>query len=180
MTRRRMAAWALLLVAVVLALALAPPAPLPQADAVVQALPRPAVDGTARPLVAPTAVAQSLRQLPRQDWADLAGSRLWQGAAPPAEATPAPKALPQVPPQAPPLPVPPPAPTPPPFRLLGRYVDGDREGVVLLGADASVLLAHAGEKLGDDYWVESLAGNVMVLSYLPLNLRQTMDIGIAK
>jgi len=51
---------------------------------------------------------------------------------------------------------------------------------VLLGPDGGVLLAQAGEKLGDDYRVESLAGNVMVLSYLPLNLRQTIDIGIAK
>ena len=126
---------------------------------------------------------QLLRLIPRQalDTPSGAGADLW-GMAPPAPpasppaapvrtsaATAALAAAPE-PPAAPPL----------PFRLLGRYADSGREGVVLQGPEGEVVIAHAGETLAGQYRVVSLSGNLMVLHYLPLDLRQTMDIGVAR
>lgn len=109
------------------------------------------------------------------------GSGLWLRAevARPASA---PRARPITPMPAPPPVAPAPiAPALPalPFRLLGRYADAGRAGVILQGADGQVLIAHAGEKLAEQYRVDAIAGNAMMLTYLPLNLPQSMDIGIS-
>ena len=169
------------------AVALAPPADTDGRSALVAAVPRPGPAGLrataspatgARPgaLAAPTV----LRLLPRQADTDEPASRLWQSGRPPV----APVALPAAVAALPPLPLPPPPPPPsappPPYRLIGRYADNARNGVILQGPDGQIVVAHAGQLLGEQYRIESLAGNTMVLTYLPLNLPQTMDIGIPR
>lgn len=164
------------------ALVLAPPPAGPGASgALVQAVSRPTPAGL-RPGPAtgtgPAALpaATVLRLLPRQaDTADPA-SRLWQIGGPPAQ----PAANPAPPPVviAPPPPVP--SAPPLPYRLIGRYADNERNGVILQGPDGQIVIAHAGQLLGEQYRIDSLAGNTMVLTYLPLNLPQTLDIGISR
>ena len=182
---RRTGLWVAVAVAAALLVALAPPAP--NAAALVQSVPRPAsaTPNAASPRQTAPSAAQSqvLRVLPRRvmDATPGDGGALW--ALPPA-------APPPVPPprNVAPAPVavasvaaPAPAAAPPlPFRLIGRYADGEREGVVLQGPEGEVFIAHAGETLAGNYRVESLSGNLMVLHYLPLDLRQTMDIGVAR
>jgi hypothetical protein len=174
---RRLGLWLSLAAAGGLLVALAPPAP--QAAAVVQNVPRPAaaVANTAGPRPA-GGQNQVLRLLPRRALEASSGA-LWAmppatpaPPAPPRNATPAPAVMVAAPaaPAAPPL----------PFRLLGRYAEAGREGVVLQGPEGEVLIAHAGETLAGNYRVESLSGNLMVLHYLPLNLKLSMDVGIAR
>lgn len=182
---RRTGLWVALAVAAVLLVALAPPAP--NAAALVQSVPRPALatPSAARPRqTAPTAAqSQVLRVLPRRvmDAAPADGGALW--ALPPAAPAPVPppRNVARAPATVDAAPAPAPAAAPPlPFRLIGRYADGEREGVVLQGPEGEVFIAHAGETLAGNYRVESLSGNLMVLHYLPLDLRQTMDIGVAR
>jgi hypothetical protein len=63
-----------------------------------------------------------------------------------------------------------------PFRVLGRYVDAGEETVFLQHAEQNVA-ARVGDVLSEQYKVESIAAGVLTLIYLPLNLRQTLDIG---
>jgi hypothetical protein len=128
---------------------------------------------------------QVLRVLPRQPEGGDQDARLWANWTPTPKpavavlavraAVPAAAAAPASVPIAPSVVVP-----APPFRVLGRYADEAGEGVVLIGADGNVVLARAGDKPHNDYQVESISGNLMVLSYLPLNQKQAIDIGIAK
>lgn len=153
---------------------------------VVQALPRSLAPATVTAQARKSAPARGagdevLRVVARVAPAEPEDGRLWllQPAVDPAPSASPPRAAAGAENTAPSSASAPSAP-PPPFRVIGRYADGQREGVVLQGADGAVSIAHAGETLGDSYRVESLAGNVMVLSYLPLNLKLTMDIGIAR
>lgn len=68
--------------------------------------------------------------------------------------------------QAPPL----------PFRVLGRYVEGDQVAVFLLYKDQN-LIAHVGDTIAENYKVESLNSGVLTLLYTPLNKQQTLDVG---
>ena len=174
--------WAVLAAAAAALLWLAPPPP----DAyVVQSLARgspPAALLAAPPAVPPAAQTVGpinpapavLRMVPRIAEPEGTELLLWPAdvapVAAPAPAVPASVAVPVPAPAAPAL----------PWRLLGRYAEGEKAGVVLQAPDGQLFVAHAGEPLGDDYRVESVAGNIMVLTYLPLNQRQTMDIGIAQ
>jgi hypothetical protein len=63
-----------------------------------------------------------------------------------------------------------------PFRVLGRYVDAGEETVFLQHAEQNIA-ARVGDVLSEQYKVESIAAGVLTLIYLPLNLRQTLDIG---
>jgi hypothetical protein len=63
-----------------------------------------------------------------------------------------------------------------PFRVLGRYVDAGEETVFLQHAERNIV-ARLGDVLSEQYKVESVSGGVLTLTYLPLNLRQTLDIG---
>lgn len=89
---------------------------------------------------------------------------------PPAAPRPVPVAAPKPeaapPPQAPAL----------PFRVLGRYVDGGEETIFLQQAERAIAV-RVGDVLDGQYRVDSLAAGVLTLIYLPLNQRQTLDIG---
>lgn len=81
---------------------------------------------------------------------------------------PASKALPPPAPKAPPL----------PFIYLGRYQDAAAPIIFLVRGDR-VLAVHAGDVIEGTYRVDGIAGATLRLTYLPLKIMQTLDIGNA-
>ena len=86
--------------------------------------------------------------------------RSWQPPPPPISAR-APER-----PSAPPL----------PFRFFGRLVD-DGTTMVFLNQDDDVYAVKAGDTIGGAYRIEEIKGSEVVLTYLPLKQRQTLQIG---
>lgn len=84
---------------------------------------------------------------------------------------------PPPPPQPPP---PPPKPTAPPmpFSYLGRYQEAQAEIILLIKGDRLYTVA-AGEVLDNIYRVDGVVGGRIELTYLPLNIKQTIDTGEA-
>lgn len=84
---------------------------------------------------------------------------------------------PPPPPQPPP---PPPKPTAPPlpFSYLGRYQESQAVIIMLVKGDR-IYTVSAGEVIENTYRVEGLAGGRVELTYLPLDIRQTIDTGEA-
>jgi hypothetical protein len=84
------------------------------------------------------------------------------------------------PPPPPPKPVPPPPPTAPPlpFTYLGQYQDTGKPLIFLVRADR-VLTVTTGDVIEGTYRVDGIAGRTLNMTYLPLNIRQTLDIGNA-
>jgi len=84
------------------------------------------------------------------------------------------------PPPPPPKPLPPPPPTAPPlpFTYLGRYEESAKPVIFLVRGDR-VLLVRAGDTIEGNYRVEGIVGTKLDLTYLPLNIRQSLDIGPA-
>ena len=87
---------------------------------------------------------------------------------------------PPPPPAPPPKPMPPPAPTAPPlpFTYLGRFQDAALPVIFLVRGDR-VLTVSAGDVIEGTYRVEGIVGATLGLTYLPLNIRQTLDVGNA-
>jgi len=97
------------------------------------------------------------RQLTR-DFADIFQSHSWQPPPPP-PAKPAP-------PRAPPL----------PFTFFGRMVE-DGKTVVFLSRQDQIFTAKTGDTIAGQYRVEEIGPATMVLTYLPLQERQVLNIG---
>ena len=76
------------------------------------------------------------------------------------------------------LPDPPPAPQAPPlpFRYLGRYVEGNQTTVFLAHNDQNHAL-RIGETFAINYKLEEIKENSLAFTYLPLNQKQSMEIG---
>lgn len=85
---------------------------------------------------------------------------------------------PPPPPPAKPLAPPPPSAPPLPFTYLGRYDDSAKPVIFLVRGDR-ILLVSAGDVIEGTYRVDGIAGSALGLTYLPLNIRQTLDIGNA-
>jgi hypothetical protein len=83
---------------------------------------------------------------------------------PPAPATPQ-VVLPPPPPTAPPL----------PFTFLGQYHEDDRELILLMRGER-MLLVKRGEVIDGSYRVEGIQGRQLNILYLPLGIRQTLDV----
>jgi hypothetical protein len=85
---------------------------------------------------------------------------------------------PPPPPPPPPKPVPPPAPTAPPlpFSFLGRYEEGQTL-IILLVRGERIYTVSEGEVIDNTYRVERLTGGQLELTYLPLNIKQTISAG---
>jgi hypothetical protein len=85
-----------------------------------------------------------------------------------------------VPPPPPPAPkpVPPPPPTAPPlpFTYLGRYQEADKPVFFLVRANR-ILTVSVGDVIDNTYRIDSVAGVKLTLTYLPLNIKQFLDIG---
>lgn len=86
------------------------------------------------------------------------------------------------PPPPPPQPVAKPAPPPPPsappmpFTFLGRYEDGETRTILLVKGDR-IYTVSEGEVIDKTYRVERLAGGQLELTYLPLDIKQTISAG---
>jgi hypothetical protein len=81
-----------------------------------------------------------------------------------------------VPPPAPPPPPPPPRAPKLPFTFLGRMVEQGKTVVFLTRAQETFTVS-AGESFAGTYRVEEIGADTVVLIYLPLNERQSINIG---
>lgn len=81
-------------------------------------------------------------------------------------------------PPPPPPPAPPPLPTPPslPFIYLGKLLEGDKSTVFLTKLNRNYSV-KPGDVIEDTYRVEDVTAGVMTLTYMPLNMKQTLYIG---
>lgn len=79
------------------------------------------------------------------------------------------------------VPPPPPKPAPPsppalPFTYIGKLVDGDQVTVFVSNGDRNLVL-KTHDVVDGTYRVEAITPPVMRLTYLPLQMQQTLDIG---
>jgi hypothetical protein len=83
------------------------------------------------------------------------------------------------PPPPPAKPAPPPKPTAPPlpFSYLGRYEDAAL--VIMLVKGDRVYTVSVGDVIESTYRVERVSSGMVELTYLPLNIRQTLSTGAA-
>lgn len=87
--------------------------------------------------------------------------------------------VPPPPPPPPPKVEPPPPTAPPlPFSYIGRYVEAGVK-IYFLARGERVLTVKDGDVLDGIYLVEGEEGSTLKFLYLPLNIRQTVDIGSA-
>jgi hypothetical protein len=112
-----------------------------------------------------------LERLQRRDGGDsevgnLFGAMSWYVPPPPPPPSPPPKPVPPPPPSAPPM----------PFSFLGRYIE-DETLIILLVKGERIYTVSEGEVIEKTYRVERLQGGVLELTYLPLNIKQTISTG---
>ena len=89
------------------------------------------------------------------------------------------------PPPPPPAPVvevtlPPPTAPPLPFVIMGSYARPGDSTVYFLTRDDRVFDVHVGDTIDGTYKVASAANGQLLLTYLPLNIRQSLPIGAAQ
>lgn len=70
----------------------------------------------------------------------------------------------------------PPAPPPLPFTYLGKEIDGAQITVFVAQGDRNYAL-KTGDVIDGIYRVEAIAPPVMTLTYIPLRMQQTLEIG---
>ena len=72
---------------------------------------------------------------------------------------------------------PPPAPTPPPlqFKYIGKAIEGNQTWVFLTQSDENYI-AKIGEKIDDQYRLDTISDESVTLTYLPLNAKQILPI----
>jgi len=82
------------------------------------------------------------------------------------------------PPPPPPPPAPPARPTAPPlpFTYLGRFRD-EGKAVIFLVKDDRVLTVREGDIIEGNYRVDGIVGSRLDLTYQPLDIKQTLNIG---
>lgn len=83
---------------------------------------------------------------------------------------------PPPPPKPPPPPPPPPTAPPLPFSFMGRYEEDGKRIILLVRGDRIYTVAE-GEVIDNVYRVEGLTGGQLELTYLPLNIKQTISAG---
>ena len=83
---------------------------------------------------------------------------------------------PPPPPPAPPAPPPPPSPPPLPFTYMGQLVEDGTLTVFLSRQDQNYAV-KAGDSLDGTYRVDKVENRRLVLTYLPLNMQQSLAIG---
>jgi hypothetical protein len=145
----------------------APQATLPSAT---QVKSRSAAQATGQP--APALDLQKLQRPPALDpEGDPFGPRSFRPAPPKVKAPEAQAVL-----AAPPLPSPPPQAPPLPFTFMGRLSEA-RDTTVFLTMGDRNLIVKPGDTIDNTYKVEEVSDTAVVLTYLPMNLRQTLPIG---
>jgi hypothetical protein len=113
-------------------------------------------------------LSQRLRAANAGETANAFESKSWYVPPPP----------PPPPPPAPPPPPPVPTAPPLPFTYLGRY-DESTNSVIFLVRGDRLMLVHAGDVIEGTYRVEGIVGSTLSLTYLPLKITQSLDIGHA-
>lgn len=113
-------------------------------------------------------LARLNRVVPAGEAANAFASKSWYVPPPPPPPPPPTKPAPPPPPTAPPL----------PFSYLGRYEDGAKPIIFLVKGD-SVLSVSEGDVIDDAYRVDGIHGSMLDLTYLPLNIKQTINVGEA-
>lgn len=63
-----------------------------------------------------------------------------------------------------------------PFQFLGRYTD-EGKTAYFLQIDGRNIVARPGEKIDDNYQLDSVSGDTMNFIYLPLNQKQSLVVG---
>ena len=63
-----------------------------------------------------------------------------------------------------------------PFQFMGRFTD-DGKTAYFLQIDGQNVVARPGEKINDSYLLDSVSGDTMNFTYLPLNQKQTLVVG---
>ena len=89
---------------------------------------------------------------------------------------------PPPPPLPPPVviaPEPPPAPVVPslPFTYIGKFQEESGRLVIYLAQGDKVHSVGVGDAVENSYKVDSIEGGIMTLTYLPLNIKQTLSLG---
>jgi hypothetical protein len=70
-----------------------------------------------------------------------------------------------------------PAGVPPlPFQFVGRFTD-EGKTAYFLQIDGRNVVARIGEKIDDNYQLDSVSGDTMHFTYLPLNQKQSLVVG---
>ena len=111
-------------------------------------------------------LAQLRREAPEKEPANAFESKSWY-VPPPPVVVPT-KPVPPPPPSAPPL----------PFTFLGLYQDSAKHVIFLVRGDR-ILAVSAGDVIEGTYRVEGIVGTTLAITYLPLNIRQTLTVGNA-
>jgi hypothetical protein len=91
------------------------------------------------------------------------------------------------PPPPPPKPAPPPPPPPPapptapplPYAFLGKYAEGSLQ-VVILTRGSRVITASQGDVLDSTYRVDRIEPTTIQMTYLPMNIPQSLSTGGAQ
>ncbi len=83
---------------------------------------------------------------------------------------------PPPPPPSRPVPPPPPMAPPLPFTYVGKLVEEGKITVFLSTSDRNYAIQE-GDVINGTYHVDQLKAPVMILTYLPLNIKQTLQIG---
>jgi len=65
-----------------------------------------------------------------------------------------------------------------PFTYLGRYGEGDARVVILARGDRMYTVG-VGEVIDNQYRVDRISGGVVGLTYLPMNVQQSLQTGEA-
>lgn len=73
-------------------------------------------------------------------------------------------------------PLPPPSAPPVPFKYIGKLY-GDDEYTVFLHLNGRSISAKTGDTIAQSYKIEEINPPLMTATYLPLNIKQTIDIG---
>jgi hypothetical protein len=63
-----------------------------------------------------------------------------------------------------------------PFSFLGRYEEGGTQIILLVRGDR-IYTVSAGDVIDNTYRVEGLSGGRLELTYLPLDIKQTISTG---
>jgi hypothetical protein len=111
-------------------------------------------------------LAQLRREAEAVEPGNVFTSKSWYVPPPPPPPPPPVKVAPPPPPTAPPL----------PFTFLGRYVDAGQPVFFLVKGDI-VLTVKQGDIIEGNYRVDGIVGSQLGLTYLPLNIKQSLDVG---
>jgi hypothetical protein len=123
----------------------------------------------------PAFIAERSRAIPRSD-GDPFVSLSWLPAPPPAPAPPPQQAAVSAAP-APPPPAPAPVAPPLPFAFLGMIESGTPKPAAFLSRGEALFVVSVGDKVDNNtYQVNAITANEVVLTYLPLNIRQTLPV----